>query len=438
MKKVLLTLITLVGLTGFAQSQSVFQNNTLPEELRADVSEVIAIQEMVDARNKAMKAKTAGGVINKQLIGYADTLYQLNGGSATFGGLFQIPIYKDSTLRQEFSNGSPFMDQHAIGGTYDPTSIVWGANTFAASNSVTIDSLHLLGKYSASSNFPTVTGDSLIVEVVWAPRSSLTGTFNGVFFSPNATNPDTCNITTPSLTVASAGGSWKMSGTNRIRKGIALGTNDLLADADPAVLYSIAINQVIPADNLVGYAFRFKSAYSSTTAVGDTFFSTVDIENTKIPNFAGRLAQENPFTGFRYFCDFGGENTTGVLDQSTLYKQNGNFLDDIMFPSASSAYWTYITVSGTSTFDIDENTVNTEVELYPNPTSGVVNLAISQGGTYTIELVNMLGQVVHTEEVSVNGNERLTRNFSNLTKGIYLVNVKGDNYANTTKLTINK
>ncbi len=84
---------------------------------------------------------------------------------------------------------------------------------------------------------------------------------------------------------------------------------------------------------------------------------------------------------------------------------------------------------------LDENSDNT-LSVYPNPTNGEVNITLTNGGKYTIEVVDLIGNVVDREEVILNGNEKLTRDFSDLTKGVYLLNVKGENFVRTTKLTV--
>ena len=68
----------------------------------------------------------------------------------------------------------------------------------------------------------------------------------------------------------------------------------------------------------------------------------------------------------------------------------------------------------------------------------MVNINISQGGTYSVELLNILGQVVHSETVNINGNETLSRDFSSLSKGMYIMNIESDQYKHSSKLNINK
>ncbi len=84
---------------------------------------------------------------------------------------------------------------------------------------------------------------------------------------------------------------------------------------------------------------------------------------------------------------------------------------------------------------LEEND-NNQLSVFPNPTNGEVNITLAKGGKYTFELIDLIGNVISQEEVVLNGNEKLTRDFSDLTKGIYLLHVNGENFVSTTKLTV--
>lgn len=440
MKKVLLALTVLTGLGVSAQSQR--QMATTPDihqlnpAAKVSTSEEAALQKEIEA--KQQYRKTNGGVITNAFVNFSDSIANLYSTSTTFGN-FQIPLYSDSLVKQEYSNGTSYVDQHAMGFTFDPTSTIYGANTFAKTDPYTIDSVYIFGSYRAPSSMPNPTGDSLIVELVYAPRTD-SATYGGVYYSPNAANPDTCFMTVAKVKV-NPGVSFKLKGGNRIRKGIALTGADLV-DSATSRLYGIAINQQIPAGNLTFVSFKFKSSHSISN--GDIYFSTVSQNHCVIPNFSGRTFQESPFpspssSASRWFCDPDGRNGTSFLYNTTLYKANtgSNEWRNHRFSSdAYSGNRIFFMVSGISHFGIDENNVQSNMNLYPNPTTGNLNISIKQGGAYTVEVVNMVGQVVYSEKVNVNGNEVLNRDFSNLTKGIYLVSVKGENFTNTTKLTI--
>lgn len=92
-------------------------------------------------------------------------------------------------------------------------------------------------------------------------------------------------------------------------------------------------------------------------------------------------------------------------------------------------------VSGNYTIGLNENEA-VSMSVFPNPTSGEVKIQISQGGQYEFELVNLLGQVVRKGHFAVNGSESIRRDLSDLDRGVYILNVRGDNFDESTKLTI--
>ena len=62
-----------------------------------------------------------------------------------------------------------------------------------------------------------------------------------------------------------------------------------------------------------------------------------------------------------------------------------------------------------------------DMKLYPNPSNAFVNVEISNtsGGKYKIDVVNMVGQKVLSEDMS---GQKATFDVANLTSGVYFVN----------------
>ncbi len=94
-------------------------------------------------------------------------------------------------------------------------------------------------------------------------------------------------------------------------------------------------------------------------------------------------------------------------------------------------------VAETPTIGLKAYKMQNAVKIYPNPSNGKkVNIAIAEAGDYTLEVVGLSGKVLRSEQVSVNGNEELYRDFSMLPRGIYLINIYNDNFRNTQRLSI--
>jgi hypothetical protein len=105
-------------------------------------------------------------------------------------------------------------------------------------------------------------------------------------------------------------------------------------------------------------------------------------------------------------------------------------------------YWYLKDVTMTlevSVKDIDKNISNVS-NIYPNPTTGISNidLTLVKNANVSIQVVNMLGQVVSSEDLGYKtaGMHKLGVNASNLTGGIYFVTVKAGNSTCTSKMIV--
>ena len=433
MKKVLLSLMVLAGTLGYSQ-------NIVPQELKVSEKEAAHIQKLIDQKKQISKSKknSAGGQITNEFLSFVDEMYTLNGGSNVFG-IFQNPMWQDSTVKEEFTNATQHIANHAVGMVYDPASPVWGANQFDSADAFTVDSVYLLGAYRTPNSIPNPMGDSLIVEVVWDPINN-TSTWNtgGISYA-NASPDDQCNYATPNYSRGTNPEDFMLSGSNKIRTGIALTVNDT---TNLSQWYGVEINQMIPGGSIVGVNWYFKSAYASGLNTSDTVFSTVTPGNVAAPNFASRLAQDQNIALnnlVMYFCDpgyFGGHNSVTSAASREVYNITSENPWPSMFPETFNGIFTGIMITGMSTFDLEENLFENNVSLFPNPTRGNVSFEFNEGGDYTLEVVNMLGQTVHSEVISVNGGARVARDFSNLNKGLYIVNMTLNGVSSATKLTI--
>src|SRR5690606_39121093 len=142
--------------------------------------------------------------------------------------------------------------------------------------------------YRTPASIPNPTGDSLIVELVWAP-STTTTTFREGTVSYNGTSPDSqCDYVSPTL-VRGTTPEFNLQGSNKLRIGIELTSADT---TNLSQYYGLEVGQLIPAGNIVGVSYFFKSAYASGLSVGDTVFSTIPEVAAVAPSFAGRIAQD--------------------------------------------------------------------------------------------------------------------------------------------------
>jgi len=94
-----------------------------------------------------------------------------------------------------------------------------------------------------------------------------------------------------------------------------------------------------------------------------------------------------------------------------------------------------VTVTGIGTIGIDEKELANSVKMFPNPSSGKVNLISTLVNVETIAVYNTLGEIVFEEKNPELKNE-LDLQF--LPNGIYFVKTKTGAGIVTKKLTINK
>ena len=97
-------------------------------------------------------------------------------------------------------------------------------------------------------------------------------------------------------------------------------------------------------------------------------------------------------------------------------------------------------LSGTTPSAIEENAIN-GLGVYPNPftTIATVNFNNNTGIDAIIEVVNMVGQVVYTENVgNASGLQNVTIDGTSFTAGIYMINVKAGAVLTSERVVLTK
>ena len=70
--------------------------------------------------------------------------------------------------------------------------------------------------------------------------------------------------------------------------------------------------------------------------------------------------------------------------------------------------------------------------IYPNPSNGIVNVSLASNEKYNATLFNTLGQKIYSKSI---GNANSTLDFTSLPKGIYMLELKSDNFRTVKKIT---
>jgi hypothetical protein len=89
-----------------------------------------------------------------------------------------------------------------------------------------------------------------------------------------------------------------------------------------------------------------------------------------------------------------------------------------------------------ATVGVQENSLNNGLSIYPNPTSGIVNLEFAENTTATVDVFNVLGERVMTSTFNTNGVR--TIDLGALNNGVYYMNVTAGSLTATRKITLSK
>ncbi len=85
------------------------------------------------------------------------------------------------------------------------------------------------------------------------------------------------------------------------------------------------------------------------------------------------------------------------------------------------------------------NTVNgNDVNIYPNPSNGVVNFSVNgpNNDNINIKVFDIVGKLVFSEIMNVNGLKNTSYNFSSYAKGMYVAHIQSGNDLKTQKFVI--
>ena len=82
-------------------------------------------------------------------------------------------------------------------------------------------------------------------------------------------------------------------------------------------------------------------------------------------------------------------------------------------------------------FNVAEDLIS-EISVYPNPSTGILNIDFETNDSFSVEVTNIIGEIVLVKEVESNTSIDL----SNFDKGTYLVKVSNSNLSKTERIVI--
>ncbi len=456
MKKTLL--IVALGLfttASFAQNASkvLSGNAKLEKKIATELNDKSSVKHLnqavqfLNTRTVNTSSKTAGGAVDIR-ADYQNALVNLF-GTATFSAAF-ITVFPDTAIVQEGSDGTnPIFfrpSNHGLVYMYDSKSELYGFNNlgvenyFSPNDIIDVDSIFTAGIYFL--NNTAAANDRLRYDIVTGAWG--TGAFNALNGAADVDADgvdDNISIQTLRITGSAANGviPYSVAGATTVFRTFAPSDSDGVQD------YGIDIsssNIQIPANGGLGILISYEPTPGSYVPNMDT---TSLSDGTGNANIFRSLVVSNAISGddnmyWLQFSAIGSQffnnnSVTGFISEDDRYNTAANGTNAYLFAS----HTTSIRVRGTSSVSINELDNNKgTLSIYPNPNSGNFNLKLDNfkgEDTYTITVMNILGQVVHEEVVTMNNGVK-SFSLSNLDKGMYLMNISSKNINTVERITI--
>ena len=106
---------------------------------------------------------------------------------------------------------------------------------------------------------------------------------------------------------------------------------------------------------------------------------------------------------------------------------------------ANKAHFTNITLQWTpAATGIQSIETKEGISVYPNPCNGIVNIEFDQAIKGNIQVTNLVGDVMYEENANYTDPGHKTIDMSELSNGIYLINIPGNNSIQSFKVVLTK
>lgn len=445
MKKVLLSILVAACGTAFGQSivessaaiESKLLFQDLPKHKQEKLMQAIENSKNIRVANKGNKSVA-------QWMSHIEPVAALKQLSFVW---LSNGFFPDSQLTMVTQSGAARVNIHAVSAVLDPNSQAFALaqmDYFAPTNPINIDTIAVYGFYDiATPNLQNFTGDTIRVDIIWGDVNNNTTWRTGVQYNANTFPGQTAAIplTLPRYAGTAAHGFHNgLTATNRVV------LHHRLTVADSAEIeFKLPLPQTlnIPAGHKVAAVVHFKPGY--TYQAGDTLYDQGHPVNPIRKNFFRPIYARDPqaVSGTPTFLEAydlypQSRASFGNLFVGTRYANSANQLsNELISPSLTFAPYIEFFVTGTSTIGKDEFNKG-RVRIFPNPTSGEVNLNVEniQAGRYDVRVVNLLGQVMYSNNVYLHDGANLNFDLSGMAKGIYLLNITNGSVNITERITL--
>jgi len=261
----------------------------------------------------------------------------------------------------------------------------------------------------------------------------LLGTFPPTGFA--AVNPDNG----PSWSRSTLAGGYHVTPLNSLKYDFYNNTNkgdqdefylppvDLTGGSDPVLYYELAYSQRSETSNDQLEIFASKdcgATWENMYTNSGSNLATV-VGGTGV-NWTPSLSDENAWRSEE--INLVGMNANNIMVKFVTTSDNGNNL-----------YLDNINLRQKNPLSIAEKMFAPVVSVYPNPSNGETNVRVNVTGAQvaTVKLVNILGQVVMTKTITLNGGENVfTINVAGYTAGVYNLVIDNGNGQTVKKINV--
>ncbi len=363
-----------------------------------------------------------------------------------FGNLLRpvyTPVAPDSTYIQEIK-GVEHINIHGFGQVLDPSSVgysVIGQPYFAKNDAYEVDTIYVGVRYRTASLTTGFTGDTLRVTVYYGDKED-NGVWNvGVGYNANTfpNQTDRINVAVPRYT-----GNGNIGTPGHISSVGKMVFKYAFKDMDTTVNF---IKIVPPAPIQVGAGQKFGvfcdfmpgQNYDPNTQKYYVSGGNGDVNNLSWLYYTAQSSADNtPYFLETLQIGVPSDGLSNLLFSKTRYHSwtgNDAFRNDYVAPSTISGNIIDFWVSGVTTVGLEEERV-AELAVYPNPGNGKVNISLSIPGKHLLQVVSLTGQLLHQEDLRSSGNEIIERDFSDLSAGIYIIQLLGDDHQSSARLIV--
>lgn len=175
-------------------------------------------------------------------------------------------------------------------------------------------------------------------------------------------------------------------------------------------------------------------SYIDTTTAAPITKPVADFVSNATSGFSFDFTDKSSNTPDKWSWDFGDGDTSTVQNPSHTYSASGTYTVCLIAENSAGSDTSCNDVTIISTGLNTKRTLN-YLEMYPNPTNGLVTFNIYKELKTVIDVYNIMGELV-LSTTSRNSSDKLTIDFSSHPKGIYFVQISNSQSNSSLKLIL--